>query len=56
MQCAGCDQDFSRKLLRCYTCGACEDCCTCEEPDTEGFDPDQARFDRDELGADPEED
>lgn len=56
MICAQCEEDFSRKRLRCYKCGACEECCNCLEPDTEGYDPDNARFDRDELGLDPEDD
>lgn len=54
--CAGCGKPLGRQRGRCYTCGACEECCLCDEYDGEGFNADTATFDRDELGADPEED
>lgn len=54
--CTVCDRPLGRGRLRCYDCGACEECCECDEPDTDGFDPDTCRFDRDELGENPEED
>lgn len=54
--CAQCGRPLGRQLLRCHECGACASCCECEKPDTEGFDPDLAKFDRDELGEDPETD
>lgn len=38
----------------CDQCGACWSCCTCDEYN-EG-EEDDARFDRDELGIDPDED
>jgi hypothetical protein len=55
--CTGCGRPLGRARLRCYRCGACDGCCECKDgADTEGFNPDQATFDRDELGDDPEED
>lgn len=55
--CAQCNRPLGRARPRCYSCGACQDCCKCEDgPDVEGFNPDSARFDRDELGRDPETD
>jgi len=52
--CAQCNRPLGRHLARCYNCGACERCCECGAKDTEGFRPDSASFDRDELGEDPE--
>lgn len=48
--CATCNRPLTRHRLRCKVCGRCAICCVCAE---EG---DDARFDRDELGLDPEED
>lgn len=48
--CAQCNRPLGRYRLRCHRCGACNDCCSCNEG------PDNARFDADELGLDPEQD
>lgn len=55
--CAQCGKYLGRRLRRCHECGACEECCNCQAgADVEGFDPDKASFDRDEMGEDPETD
>ena len=55
--CSGCGRYLGRRLKRCYTCGACEECCGCDDgADTEGYNPDFGTFDRDEMGEDPETD
>lgn len=57
MICAQCGGELGHRLKRCYECGACEDCCICDDgADTEGFNGDDGSFDRDELGENPEED
>lgn len=46
--CSQCEKPLGKFRRRCATCGACQNCCMCEEP-TE-------KFDADELGLDPEDD
>jgi hypothetical protein len=45
VDCAGCRDEFDEDEL-CTRCGGCDWCCACDD----------ALFDADELGLDPEED
>ena len=47
MHCKGCDEDDLGEEEICSRCKQCEWCCECD---------DEALFDADELGLDPEED
>lgn len=46
--CAVCNRPLGHHRRRCKTCGACEQCCECED--------EFAPFDADELGLNPEDD
>lgn len=60
--CTGCERPLGLHRSRCHHCGACADCCDCGDPcdcvtsRAEVARSDCVKFDRDELGMDPEED